>query len=264
MIIHGVSGRWDQGLPLLEILKVRHKVILVSRPGYGGTPLRTGVSYTGQARAYSELLKALSVPKASIFGISGGGPSTLAFAIHHPEQCASLALAVAVASHLTREAPGEWAAAIPGVPTLYCRIGRGAQGRALQDPLNAYHYFDRAIAKGERERVRSDPEIAGDFNDLVARSYRGALGAAGLKNDILSTRRARRRGIAQDAGAVLCPALILHGDDDAIVDIRQAKYHAQAIPNAKLIVYPGGGHMLPLTFKTELMADYEAFLSRLE
>ena len=43
---------------------------------------------------------------------------------------------------------------------------------------------------------------------------------------------------------IACPVLILHGDRDGAVSVDVAKRTAQALPNAKLVVLPGGGHLV--------------------
>jgi pimeloyl-ACP methyl ester carboxylesterase len=43
---------------------------------------------------------------------------------------------------------------------------------------------------------------------------------------------------------VLTPTLILHGAEDAIVPIDVGRQYAQALPNARLEVVPGGGHLV--------------------
>lgn len=39
------------------------------------------------------------------------------------------------------------------------------------------------------------------------------------------------------------PALIIHGEDDQIIPVSQAEAMRDAIPNAKLVVLPGAGHL---------------------
>lgn len=43
---------------------------------------------------------------------------------------------------------------------------------------------------------------------------------------------------------IACPVLILHGDRDGAVSVNVAKRTAQALPNAKLVVLPGAGHLV--------------------
>lgn len=56
------------------------------------------------------------------------------------------------------------------------------------------------------------------------------------------------------------PTLVLHGDDDQVVPIKNsAEKAAKLIKNAKLIVYPGAPHGLTDTHKDKLNSDLLAF-----
>ena len=59
------------------------------------------------------------------------------------------------------------------------------------------------------------------------------------------------------------PTLIIHGDDDQIVQIAaSALLSAKLVRNATLKVYPGGSHSLGDTSKEQLNADLLAFISK--
>jgi pimeloyl-ACP methyl ester carboxylesterase len=47
---------------------------------------------------------------------------------------------------------------------------------------------------------------------------------------------------AQLLGAVTCPALVIHGEDDRPVPASLARDIVAAMPNARLELIPGGGH----------------------
>ena len=93
LVIHGTPGGYDQGLMMaLRIGPWSLHVIAPSRPGYLGTALDVGKTPRDQADAYADLLDALSISRAAIVALSGGGPSSIQFAAHHPERCAALVL----------------------------------------------------------------------------------------------------------------------------------------------------------------------------
>ena len=80
----------------LRVGPLRLRVIAPSRPGYLGTVLDVGKTPRDQADAYADLLDALSIRKAAIVALSGGGPSAIQFAAHHADRCAALVLISAV------------------------------------------------------------------------------------------------------------------------------------------------------------------------
>ena len=80
LVAHGMPGDWRQARLLAEDLAQDYRVLLVTRPGYGRTPLRSGRTPAAQADLYAALLDALGLDRAVVLGISGGGPSAYAFA----------------------------------------------------------------------------------------------------------------------------------------------------------------------------------------
>src|SRR5215831_5703101 len=98
LVVHGAGGGFDQGLDLADELAVRgFRVIAMSRFGYLGTPLPKNASAAAQADAHACLLDALGISRAAIMGVSAGGPSTIEFALRHPDRCAAMVLLVPAA-----------------------------------------------------------------------------------------------------------------------------------------------------------------------
>ena len=44
-------------------------------------------------------------------------------------------------------------------------------------------------------------------------------------------------------GAIAAPTLVLHGDEDRVVDVRNADLLAELIPDARAEIFPGTGHL---------------------
>ena len=125
LVVHGLPGDWRQARPVAEDLCGEARVLLVSRPGYGRTPLRSGRSPQDQADLYAALLDALGIERAVVLGISGGGPSAYAFAAAHPDRCDGLLLCCALTPHLMVLPAGmRRLAAVPGLWRVLAAIGR--------------------------------------------------------------------------------------------------------------------------------------------
>ena len=56
--------------------------------------------------------------------------------------------------------------------------------------------------------------------------------------------------------------LVVHGDDDPIVPVLNARVVACLIPEARLHVVSGGGHLLLLDSTVEVMPTITGFLTR--
>jgi pimeloyl-ACP methyl ester carboxylesterase len=101
LVVHGIGGGYDQGLLVTELEKNNPlRIISVSRPGYLRTPLWVGDTPEQQADAHKALLDSLGIERVAIVGMSAGGPSALAFALRHPDQCCGLVMISAVSGRL--------------------------------------------------------------------------------------------------------------------------------------------------------------------
>ena len=60
--------------------------------------------------------------------------------------------------------------------------------------------------------------------------------------------------VAPDLSAIRVPALIIHGELDAIIPLAVAEMAARAIPDSKLVVIPGAGHVPTMTRPEEVVA----------
>jgi pimeloyl-ACP methyl ester carboxylesterase len=56
------------------------------------------------------------------------------------------------------------------------------------------------------------------------------------------------------------PTLVLHGDDDPLVPVLNARYMAKMIKRGRLHVVPGGGHLFLLDQPDDAVAAVESFL----
>ncbi len=99
LVVHGAGGGFDQGLEFARTLAGSgFRVIAMSRFGYLRTPLPADASAAAQADAHACLLDALNLPAAAIVGASAGAPSSMQFALRHPQRCTALVLLVPAAT----------------------------------------------------------------------------------------------------------------------------------------------------------------------
>lgn len=248
LLVHGSPGDWTQAVALARDLAASHRVLLPSRPGYGATPLRTGRSPREQAAAYAALLDALGVERAAVVGISGGGPSSRAFAAHHRDRVTHLALLCAVAEHLITVPRGM--RALAGVPLLWDALApissRRAQA-ALRDPRAVVAQSVADLGPAERDQV--DADVEADLLEFAGSRARALRSVAGLRNDLRAFHAAREP--AQWPAGPGVPALVLHGDADTVVPLAHGEHHRDTLPGARLEVLPGVGHAFPLSLRRQ-------------
>ncbi|MBA3749013.1 MAG: alpha/beta hydrolase, partial [Solirubrobacterales bacterium] len=61
-------------------------------------------------------------------------------------------------------------------------------------------------------------------------------------------------------GEIGCPALVVWGEEDRLVPVRDAAEFAWLIPDARKILYPDTGHMVMLERPARFNADVRAFI----
>lgn len=255
MAVHGTPGDWRQARALAADLRAGHRVVLPTRPGYGRTPLRVGRTPSEQADACVALLDALRLDgetdRAVVVGISGGGPSSYAFAALHPQRCAGLVLCCAVADGLmTPPAAMRALAAVPGMWRAAAAVGRAQQRRRLANDDTTLAELRRGLSPSENERLDADARMRADLLAFGA-DRAAALRGTGLRND---TRQffAGARGRSPQLPSPRVPVHVLHGDADTVVPVAHATHHGDAVAGAIVEILPGHGHALPLTTRDRL------------
>jgi pimeloyl-ACP methyl ester carboxylesterase len=258
MLVHGTPGSWRQAVPLAEDLADHYDVILPSRPGYGRTPLGTGRTFDEQADAYAALLDALGIDRCAMVGVSGGGPSSLAFAARHSQRTTALIQVCAVVAHLIRPARPLRLLKVPGLAEVLTPLARARARRQIRRPGAIEAELRRSLTSDEFARTERDPRIRDDLVRFALSHQEAPAGIAGLRNDYAQVERARR---SPGSPKVTSPALVMHGDVDTVVPLEHAQHHATAIPGARLVVYQNAGHVFSLTRREEATAEIRTFLA---
>jgi pimeloyl-ACP methyl ester carboxylesterase len=252
LVVHGIPGDWRQARPVAEDLGGEARVLLVSRPGYGRTPLSSGRSPQQQADLYVALLDTLGIEDAVVLGISGGGPSSYAFAANHPQRCRGLLLCCALTPDLmTVPASMLRLAAVPGVWRAAAAAGRLVARCGGQKPadLSSLTPIERTLA--------TDPVVLADLLRFEAERP-SMMRGAGLRND--TQQIAARHEIPWPAGDSM-PTVVVHGDVDEVVPIHHAQAFAAAVPGARLEVLGGHGHAVPLFARARIAQLLRELLS---
>jgi non-heme chloroperoxidase len=88
---------------------------------------------------------------------------------------------------------------------------------------------------------------------------------AGAKNAYESVKAFSETDFTADLMKFDVPTLVLHGEDDQIVPVKDsAKKSARLIKGAKEIYYPGAPHGLTATHQAQVNADLLSFIAKEE
>ena len=102
LALHGTPGTHDGACCWFDNwVENGFGVITPSRPGYGRTPIDHGRTSAEAADTLAALLDTLAIDQVVMFGVSGGGPTAIEFAIRHPDKTKALMTEVAVTGSFT-------------------------------------------------------------------------------------------------------------------------------------------------------------------
>lgn len=255
LVVHGAGGGFDQGLDFAEpLVQNGFRVIAASRFGYLRTPLPTDASAAAQADAHACLLDALGIGRAAIFGASAGAPSSMQFALRHPQRSTALILLVP-AAYAPRPAGGP-PILTPAGTTFLFETGLksdflfwAASKLARQSVIRAILATPPAVVEGAAADEQA--RVAQVLDHILPVSLR----RQGLVNDAAVVSSLPRYELER----ISVPTLIVSTADDLFGTFDTARYTAEHIPRARFVSYPSGGHLLVGHYK-EALLEIIAFL----
>jgi pimeloyl-ACP methyl ester carboxylesterase len=235
VFVHGLSGSWQNWLENLPVLAHDHRVITLDLPGFGESEMPAkDISITGYADCVADVLAQLDVERATVVGNSLGGFIGAELAIEHPDLVDRLVL-VSSAGLATENA-------------VHGSV-RGAL-RAVDGMAQAYFgwFVTRSHALTSRPRSRRlmlsivTPHADRLPPPLAAEQVRGSgkpgfVAALDALNDYPIRDRLEKIG---------CPTLIVWGEKDKLITVRDADEFEELIPDARKVVWPDTGHMAML------------------
>jgi pimeloyl-ACP methyl ester carboxylesterase len=238
LLVQGLGyGRGGWG-PARGILAKRFQVVSFDNRGFGDSDVPRGPYTTAQladdARA---VLDAAEVGSAHVVGISLGGMAAQELALGHPDRVRTLVLCSTTAGGAT------------AAPMPQATVALMTEAATLEPSEALRRFVVNALSPAAPQDL---------VDELVA--YRrqhppdptgwAALAAAGATHDA-STR----------VGAIRPRTLVVHGTADNVVAVRNAELLAEEIPNARLVLLEGVGHLLPWERPAAFAALVEEFAS---
>jgi pimeloyl-ACP methyl ester carboxylesterase len=224
-----------------------YRLLTPSRAGYMNTSLDTGKTPEEQAHAYAALLDALDIDQVSVLGVSGGGPSAIAFAALYPERTRSL-VGLEILSEASAE-PLDIPFAMRSDFLFWCGIELATQ---LGDGEGLLGMFPGNDAR----RIRDSPDGLERIRQWLWAAWPISSKLEGWRNDSEQFMQ-----LALPIDTIQAPTLILHGTDDQSAPYAAAKRLALRIPGARLYTVEGANHAMILSHKDELYGEIVGFLN---
>jgi poly(3-hydroxyalkanoate) depolymerase len=237
LLITGMGAHLDMWAPFARVVGDR-ELIAFDAPGTGLSQRpRLPLRMHGLAQVVRELLDVLALGRVDVLGYAFGGAVAQELARRAPERVRRLVLC-ATAPGLGGSPPRPLAALMLATPARYYHprllaltVPHIAGGRTAREP--------GALAEQAAARLRRPPDPLGYAYQLYA--------VAGWSSLPWLHR-------------VQHPSLIVAGEDDPSVPLRNARLLAARLPNARLHVVNGGGHLFLLDEPQNVVGPIRAFL----
>jgi poly(3-hydroxyalkanoate) depolymerase len=240
LLITGLGASLDLARPFERELTARGvQAITFDAPGVGqSTAYAWPRRMPGIARTVWRMLDVLGYHRVDVLGVSLGGVIAQQVTRQAPDRVRRLVLA----------ATGPGLGGMPGSPEVLL---------ALATPRRYYQpdYYRRIAGRIYGGDARRDPDslLHGSIARFIERpSMRGYLGQLYAISGWTSLPWLR---------TLPQPTLVLAGDDDPIVPLVNGRILARWIPDARLHVVPGGGHLFLLERPAEMAALVAGFLN---
>jgi non-heme chloroperoxidase len=239
------ADAWDG--QMLFLVQNGFRAIAHDRRGHGrSSQASSGNDMNGYADDLAAVIEALDLHDVTLVGHSTGGGEVARYIGRHGT--ARVAKAVLIAA----------------VPPIMLKTPANPEGLPIE-------VFDGIRAGLARDRSQFYQELAIQFygaNRPGAQVSQGLLDQfwtwsmqAGLLNAYESVKAFSETDFTEDLKQFDVPTLVLHGEDDQIVPVKDsAMKSARLIKGAKDIYYPGAPHGITATHQDQVNAELLAFL----
>ena len=249
VLVHGFSASLHAWEPWVTRLSKDYRVITLDLAGHGltRTPAGYKISTEGQVALVDSVTRKLGVHRFVLGGNSMGGGVAWNYALAHPERVEGLVLVDSVG--LPAEGKRE------GAPLVF-KLLANPVGRAVLKSIDLRSMAEKGLKQAYFDETLVTPALVDRYANLAMAPGRRVLILTGQSRPRQAVTRATLAKIAT-------PTLVMSGANDALVPVSAAEALAAAIPGAKLIIYPGVGHVPMEQIPERSAGDLKAFLAGL-
>jgi pimeloyl-ACP methyl ester carboxylesterase len=235
---HGLFMDHEMFAPQVEALKSKYRCITWDERGHAGTASDTlaPFSYYDSADDLAALMKHLGIERAVLAGMSQGGFLSLRCALTHPERVRGLVL---IDTQAGQEDPERLKGHMQ-LADAWAENGLSDQLASIIEGIILGDGWSGAGAWKDKWRRIRPVNMLGCMQTLASR-------------DDVTGRLAE----------IKVPALVIHGDADAAIELALAEKLAAGLPDAELVVVPGAGHAANLTHPETVNPAIAVFLEGL-
>lgn len=225
IMLHGFSANKENWLRFSAPLASRYHLIALDLMGHGDSTVDMNQSYSivDQVSFVKQFVKTLEIEKFHLVGNSMGGAISSLYAAENPTQVLSITLVSPAGVH--------------DIPSKMDELLKEGRNPLIAENVDQFEevmafvmedqpYIPHVITKVEAEK--SIKRLA--INQKIFKDIRGDLGK-GLENKFAN---------------IKAPTLIIWGQDDRAINVKNIDKYAQLIPGAKKLILEDIGHLAML------------------
>lgn len=244
VLIHGTSSSlhtWDSIVP---VLRTNRRILRMDLPGFGLTGPSPNRVYSLERyhQFLDSLFKRLGIRQCILGGNSLGGLIAWSYALHDSRRVKGLVLIDAAGYPKGKEEGniGFKLAAMPGV------------GRTLSK------FTPKILIRKSLEGSYGDPS---KVNEALVDRYYDLLLREGNREAVIDMFSSRKPVAFEQISSIRMPTLIIWGDRDRLIDVSNADRFHKDIPESRLLVIKGTGHVPMEESSADVIAALSDFLS---
>jgi non-heme chloroperoxidase len=239
------SDMWDG--QMLFLAQHGYRVVAHDRRGHGrSSQASSGNDMNGYADDLAAVIEALDLNDVTLVGHSTGGGEVARYIGRHGTSRVAKAVLIAAVPPLLLKTDAN----PEGLPI---EVFDGLRVALLADRSQFYRDFAVQFYGANRPGAQVSQGVLDQFWLWAMQS--------GLKNAYQSIKAFSETDFTDDLTTFDVPTLVLHGEDDQIIPVKDsAMKSARLIKGAKDVYYPGAPHGITATHQDQVNAELLAFL----
>ena len=241
ILIHGYTASvyvWKTTAPMLADAGFHVIAIDLLGFGYSEKPSWFDYSIQAQARMISRFMNRIGIGRATVVGSSYGGAVALNLTLDYPEKVEKLVLSDAVCNNEPKDHPILKIVSLPG-------LGEALTPFLVDSKAFLRYRMQNTLAPANHHMITEDR----------LESIRRPLHAADGHHSVLATSRNWNAGrLEQDAHLINQPTLIIWGDQDNVIPIKNGYKLHEEILNSRFVILKDCGHV-PQEEKSDLFIE---------
>ena len=255
VMVHGFNGSLFNYEPLIPYLSERYRILSLDLPAHGLTGAVKSDIYSHEAfeNVIKEVVKIQGVDEFYLIGHSMGGMIAWRYVLNNIKQIKGL---IFIGSPFVGSEKEYNDFQSVNAPPAAFKLLDTALFREMLSYVTPRLLVKEGISQTVFDQSIVTHDLVDQFHDIILMDgTREAIGKLIIshENNFMADPTILRK--------ITIPTLVLHGEEDNLVDIRFVSHFVEQIPDVKLISYPRVGHMLPMEIPIQLSKDIQNFVN---